>query len=71
LQLPEGVAGLSRRHCTLLRSPQGALVIDHSRHGTYVDGMRVSGRRLLPAGCTLRLGTPGIELPLVTLDSRD
>jgi FHA domain len=71
LRLPEGIAGLSRRHCTLQRSPLGALVIDHSQHGTFVDGLRVSGRRLLPAGCVLRLGTPGIEIPLVTLDHQN
>lgn len=68
LRLPEGIAGLSRRHCTL-RSERGrALLIDHSSHGTYVDGMRVRGRAFLTAGSVLRLGTPGIELQLVALD---
>jgi hypothetical protein len=67
LQLPEGIAGLSRRHCTLQRTGNRTQVIDHSRHGTFVDGLRVHGRGFLAAGSVLRLGTPGIELPLIAL----
>lgn len=67
LQLPEGVAGLSRRHCTLRREGGRTLLIDHSTHGSFLDGMRVHGRAFLAAGSTLRLGTPGLELPLVAL----
>jgi hypothetical protein len=70
LQLPEGIAGLSRRHCTLQRTGNRTQVIDHSRHGTFVDGLRVHGRGFLAAGSVLRLGTPGIELPLIALGAR-
>jgi hypothetical protein len=69
LQLPEGVAGLSRRHCTLRRDGARAQVVDHSSFGSFVDGVRVHGRALLNAGSVLRLGEPGIELPLVALDA--
>lgn len=69
LRLPEGIAGLSRRHCTLRRERGRALLIDHSSHGSYVDGMRVRGRAFLTAGSVLRLGTPGVELHLVALDN--
>ncbi|MGC4029441.1 MAG: FHA domain-containing protein [Steroidobacteraceae bacterium] len=69
LQLPEGIAGLSRRHCTLLRTGAETVLVDHSRYGSFVDGMRVNGRALLAAGSVLRLGTPGIELPLIALGS--
>jgi hypothetical protein len=68
LRLPEGIAGLSRRHCTLQRADGRTQIIDHSRHGSFVDGLRVRGRAWLPAGSVLRLGDPGIELPLVALD---
>jgi hypothetical protein len=68
LRLPEGIAGLSRRHCTLRRTGPDTVLIDHSQYGSFVDGMRVNGRTLLAAGSVLRLGTPGIELPLITLD---
>jgi hypothetical protein len=67
LTLPEGLAGISRRHCTLRREGGRTQVIDHSSHGTFIDGARVRGRALLPAGATLRLGDPGIELPLVAI----
>lgn len=67
LQLPEGIAGLSRRHCTLRRSGNDAVIVDHSRFGSFVDGVRVNGRTLLAAGSVLRLGTPGVELPLVAI----
>jgi pSer/pThr/pTyr-binding forkhead associated (FHA) protein len=46
-------------------------VIDHSSHGSFLDGARVRGRALLPAGSTLKLGEPGIELALVALDSAE
>jgi hypothetical protein len=68
LRLPEGIAGLSRRHCTLRRVGDRAQVVDHSSFGSFVDGVRVHGRTLLNAGSVLRLGEPGIELPLVALD---
>jgi hypothetical protein len=67
LLLPEGVAGLSRRHCTLRREHGRTQVVDHSRYGSFLDGARVRGRAFLAAGSTLRLGTPGVELPLVAL----
>jgi hypothetical protein len=67
LRLPEGVAGLSRRHCTLRHDGARTQVVDHSTFGSFVDGVRVRGRALLTAGSVLRLGEPGIELQLVAL----
>jgi hypothetical protein len=68
LRLPEGIAGLSRRHCTLRREGGRSQVIDHSTHGSWLDGARVRGRALLAAGSVLKVGEPGIELALVSLD---
>jgi FHA domain len=67
LRLPEGLAGVSRRHCTIRRDAGRSVVIDHSSYGTYVDGVRVRGRALLSAGASLRVGDPGLEFPLITL----
>lgn len=67
LALPDGVAGLSRRHCTLRRERGRTQIVDHSQFGSFLDGARVRGRAFLAAGSTLRLGTPGVELPLVRL----
>ncbi len=68
LLLPDGVAGLSRRHCTLQREGGRSQIIDHSSYGSWLDGARVQGRALLAAGSTLRLGEPGVELQLVALE---
>jgi pSer/pThr/pTyr-binding forkhead associated (FHA) protein len=36
----------------------GWVVVDlRSVNGTFVDGYRVAGERVLPAGCTLRVGS--------------
>jgi len=67
LTLGEGVAGVSREHCTILADADGALVRDHSRHGTWLNGARVQGEAPLAAGDRLRLGTPGVVLELVAV----
>lgn len=60
-------AGISRAHCTLVREPEGVVLKDHSRHGTFVNGERAEGATTLAAGDRLRLGTPGIVLELVAV----
>jgi hypothetical protein len=67
LRLPAGIAGLSRRHCSLWRRGGEAVIVDHSRFGSFVDGVPVTGRATLHAGSVLRLGTPGIDLPLIAV----
>jgi hypothetical protein len=62
-----GAAGVSRRHCTFLRGDDGVVLIDHSRHGTWVNDERVAGRALLHAGDQVRIGEPGIELALIAV----
>jgi pSer/pThr/pTyr-binding forkhead associated (FHA) protein len=60
-------AGISRSHCTLLRERGRALVRDHSRYGSFVNGERVERETELGAGDRLRVGTPGVVLELVTV----
>lgn len=60
-------AGVSRLHCTLLRRDGIAVVRDHSRYGSFVNGEKVDGEAVLEVGDRLRLGTPGIVLDLVTV----
>jgi hypothetical protein len=67
IALPEGVAAVSRRHCTLLREGSEVLLVDHSRYGTFVNGERVEGRTRLRPGDTVRLGDPAIELALIAV----
>ena len=67
IALADGLAGVSRRHCTL--SPEGEQLIltDHSRFGTFVNGERVAERVSLRAGDRVRLGDPGVELALLAV----
>lgn len=67
ISVSSGAAGVSRRHCTLLRGDDGVVLIDHSRHGTWVNEERVSGRALLHAGDQVRIGEPGIEFALIAV----
>jgi len=60
-------AGISREHCTILADGGVVRVRDHSRHGTWLNGARVSGEAPLAAGDRLRLGTPGVVLELVAV----
>ena len=67
IEVSSGAAGVSRRHCTFLRGEEGVLLIDHSRHGTWVNDERVAGRAVLHAGDRVRIGEPGIELSLIAV----
>ena len=67
LMLPEGLAGVSRRHCTIYRDGTHVVVVDHSRYGSFVNGERVAGRAILRAGDVLRVGDPGVALSLIAV----
>lgn len=60
--------GISRRHCTLAREGGRAIVRDHSRYGTFVNGERVQGEAEVGAGDRLRVGSPGVVFELVAAD---
>jgi hypothetical protein len=65
LQVVGAAAGVSRVHCSLMRTAQGVTVIDHSRYGTWLNDEAVVGRAPLRAGDRLRLGRPGVTLELI------
>ncbi len=67
ITLPEGLAGVSRRHCTFLREGLDALLLDHSRFGTFVNGERVAERARVRAGDQVRIGDPGVTLALIAV----
>jgi hypothetical protein len=67
LTLPEGLAGVSRRHCTFVRDGSEVVLVDHSHYGTFVNGERVSERVRIHAGDKVRLGEPGVELSLIAI----
>ncbi|TMK28040.1 MAG: cupin domain-containing protein [Actinobacteria bacterium] len=54
---------LSRRHAVLRTTPRGVEVEDlGSRNGTFVDGVRISGRVRLDGPARLRMGASEFEL---------
>jgi pSer/pThr/pTyr-binding forkhead associated (FHA) protein len=49
---------VSTSHATLMMKGEAWVVVDlRSVNGTFVDGYRVAGERVVPAGCTLRVGS--------------
>ncbi|MDX1388588.1 MAG: FHA domain-containing protein [Acidobacteriota bacterium] len=67
LNLTGPTAGISARHCSVYRVGNEVVVEDHSADGSFVNGERVVNRRVLMTGDRLRLGTPGIELGIITV----
>ena len=70
LALDSDMPGVSRRHCSLTRQDGKCVVDDISRYGTFLNGHRISGSTVLQVGDTLRIGSPGFELQLITTDER-
>ena len=67
ITLPEGLAGVSRRHCTFVHDGDELVLLDHSTFGTFVNGERVRERVRVHAGDRVRLGEPGVELALIAV----
>ena len=67
VRLGDGLAGISRMHCSLRTSASGVELVDHSRFGTWLNGRRVAGRASLAAGDRIRIGDPGVELALIAV----
>ena len=67
IALSEGLAGVSRRHCTLTPEGNEIVLVDHSSFGTYVNGERVAARVRVCAGDRVRIGDPGVEISLISV----
>ena len=67
ITLPDGLAGVSRRHCTFVHDGDELVLLDHSTFGTFVNGERVHERVRIYAGDRVRLGEPGVELTLIAV----
>jgi serine phosphatase RsbU (regulator of sigma subunit) len=58
---------VSRSHCEARLAPEGVLVRDlGSRNGTFVDGSRLHGERLLPLHALLQLGRHALRHEMLT-----
>jgi pSer/pThr/pTyr-binding forkhead associated (FHA) protein len=47
---------VSRRHCEIIQTPKGYLVVDSSTNGTFVNEQRVEGQRVLGRADVVRIG---------------
>ncbi|MGH8221865.1 MAG: FHA domain-containing protein, partial [Woeseiaceae bacterium] len=68
IMLDSDMPGVSRRHCSLTRRNGQCVLEDHSRYGTFLNGHRINGSAVLQVGDSLRLGSPGFEFRLITMD---
>ena len=69
LDLGQEMPGVSRRHCDIEAANGQCVVTDHSRYGTFLNGHRIDGSAVLQAGDVLRVGTPGVELRLISVEN--
>lgn len=68
LDLRRDFPGVSRRHCEIAMANGQCIVTDLSRYGTFLNGHRIDGSAALQAGDVLRIGTPGVELRMITVE---
>jgi hypothetical protein len=68
IALDPSARGVSRRHCTLRTEDGIALVFDHSRFGTVLNGHRIQGSAVLEAGDVLAVGSPPAEFRLIAVE---
>jgi pSer/pThr/pTyr-binding forkhead associated (FHA) protein len=52
---------VSRRHAVLRRSDRGYVLTDVSRNGTFVNGRRIKGSRVLRVGDVVRIGQEELQ----------
>jgi hypothetical protein len=71
IHIADTVAGVSRRHCSILRETDATYVVDHSRCGTWLNGARVIERTRVQPGDRLRVGIPGVEITLISATAAD
>jgi len=71
LDLGQDMPGVSRRHCEIAAANGQCVVTDHSRYGTYLNGHRIDGSAVLQSGDVIRVGTPGVELRMIFVESSD
>ena len=71
LNLSGATAGISRSHCHIRRYDNRVLIEDHSTYGTYLNERPINGSGEAGAGDLIRLGSPGIKIPLIAVLESD
>ena len=65
--LEGGHSGVSSSHCELVLRDGEVKLIDHSRHGTFVNEKRVPVETTLRPADVIRIGSPGEELWVISV----
>lgn len=68
IDLQVSMPGVSRRHCVLQAENGQCVLRDFSRYGTFLNGHQIDGSAVLQVGDHIRLGTPGFELSLISVE---
>jgi pSer/pThr/pTyr-binding forkhead associated (FHA) protein len=61
-------SGVSREHCEIVLRDGELKLNDLSRYGTFVNEKRISGEHTLQRADVIRIGTPGAELQVVSME---
>lgn len=61
--------GLSRQHCELVFRDGELKLRDMSRYGTFVNERRIAGETVLHTADVIRIGSPGAELQVISVES--
>ena len=67
VNLTGALAGVSRKHCSIVHRDGAVIVEDYSTYGTFINEERVDGSAILAIGDTLRVGSPGVSLELIQM----
>jgi hypothetical protein len=60
--------GVSRAHCELVVRDGELKLVDLSRYGTFVNERKVAGETTLQRADVIRIGSPGAELQVVSME---
>ena len=67
LVVSSNITGISRDHCTVIMKNDRCILNDLSRYGTYLNDQRIEGPSILNTGDKIRIGSPGVEMTLITI----
>ncbi|MFQ5702034.1 MAG: FHA domain-containing protein, partial [Acidobacteriota bacterium] len=67
IELGNSAGGVAALHCSLYRRDGRTFVESRPSHGLFLNGRRIEGRVELAVGDRLRLGSPAVELQIITL----
>lgn len=71
LVVEDGNSGVSRAHCEFVMRDGELKLRDLSRYGTFVNEKKVSGETMLQRGDVVRVGSPGVQLQAVSLETAE